>query len=329
MALKDLEYNFPKIPKEEIEVERVYSNIDDLKGRIELSKENDEDVKYYFEYIKEYMRIKINDITESDLIGMASSYLSDNSKSAYFYIKHYKGNKGRIIGEIFYHENRFGIFIKKEYRNKGHGKKAMEKFYHHAFLYNMEIRDCDALVLDLKKDDNELEKFFYKCGFELTDTFYNGDKRYHYKKTKYYKFEVCNVQESDLELYNKYVEAFKGSKFRNKFNMMLKNNPRYQYVFLKKTYDDGEIEVVGIGYYKKTNKLPGSFAFVEINPHWKRCGYGRMFMYMLFSKLDYDSIYLSCSCDNPNALKFVYSLKPNNVFYSHGKMIFQFIFVVY
>ena len=329
MAIKGIFDDFPKIPKKEIEVERVWPSLEELKDRVEISKLKDEGAKYYYNYLDEYLGEKGKNYSEDDLIRMSSRYLSDSTETAYFYIKHYIGEIGEAIGEIFYKEGRFAIYIKKEFRNKGYGQMAMEEFYNYAFLYNMDIKNCNSLTVDLNKGDCKLENFFCKCGFELDCEFHDGDKRFEYLKTKYYKFEVCDIKESDLELYNKYIDEFQNSKFKDKFNKLIKKNIKYQHVCLKKTYDDGRVEIVGLGYYKKTNKIPGSFAYVEINPRWKRDGYGSMFMRMLFRKFDYDYIYLSCSWKEVHSIKFLYSLKPDDVYPRGNKLIFHFQFVVY
>lgn len=332
LKLKDYYKYFPCL-NNEIEVERVYPSIEDLNDRLEISKLKDSGAKYYFDYLEKNLKIKADDYKVTDLIKLASIFLSISGEAVYFKIKHYKNAKdevGEVIGEIYFCDNMFGIFIKKEYRNMGYGKKAIKKFYNHVFLYNSEIKNCNFLKIYLKKEDVKLEKFFKEYGFELETEFDNGEKIYIFTKYKYYGIDIYDVCESDYDDFKKYINSFlkcmEKSKFHGKFKKMIKKNKilNYQYVFLKKGN-----KIIGCGYYKKTDIFIGNFAYVEVHRDYRNSGYGQMFMRLLWKKLPFKSIRLICSYKNWEAIEFIQRLNPDDVYCICGKMIFKFKFIIF
>lgn len=313
----------------ELYLERVRPDIKVLKERIIISNLKEPGIDTYYNNLKKCTTYNLNlqNFQNEDLLPFCAEFFENDDKSAYFYIKSFN----KTIGEIILKNNgRFGIYIKEKYRNKGYGKKAMEELYNHAFLYNLDIKGCNALKVDLDKNDKGLMSFFEKCGFECETVYNSGDKSYFYPKRKFYNFELCDIKSSDRDEFNNYLNCFRkyGEKsvFDGKFNAMLRKSkgPKYQYVFFK---CDNKID--GVGYYKKTNKIPGNYAYVEVKPNSRKNGYGSVFMHMLFEKLPYDSIYLSCSYKNWNAIKFLNKLGPNEVLAFHKKIIFVLNFVVY
>lgn len=330
MALKKILENFDlDKKKEELYLERVWPNIEVLKERIIISNLKEPGIDTYYNNLKKYTTYNLNlqNLKNEDLLPFCAEFFKNGSESVYFLIKSFKNT----IGEIILKNNgRFGIYIKEKYRKKGYGKKAMEELYNYAFLYNMDIKYCNALVVDLDKNDKGLMSFFEKCGFKCKTIYADGDKRYFYPKRKFYNFELCNIQSSDRDEFNNYLNCFKKygekSTFDGKFDAMLRKSKglKYQYVFFK---CDNEIR--GVGYYKKTDKIPGNYAYVEVKRSFIKSGYGKVFMQMLFEKLPYDSIYLSCSYKNWKAINFLSKLGADTVLALHRKIIFVFNFVVY
>lgn len=310
-------------------LDSVCPNIKALEERIIISNLKESGIDTYYNNLKEYTtyNLKLQNLQIDDLLPFCAEFFGNDSESLYLYIKSYD----KTIGEIILKNNgRFGIYIKEKYRNKGYGKKAMEELYNYAFLYNMDIKGCDVLELDLDKNDTKLMSFFEKCGFECDTIFHDGDKRYFYPKKEFYNFELYDIKKSDKEEFQKYLNTFKEygekSNFDGKFNQMIAKSrkSKYQYVVFKCNQ-----QIRGVGYYKKTDKIPGNYAYVEVDRKHIKSGYGKMFMHMLFEKMPYDSIYLTCSYKNWKEIQFLNKLGADDVYASHGKLIFIFNFVVY
>lgn len=275
--------------------------VEDIDKFNELNLLSDKDSLLFYKKMEKDIGSRYKYMNELTKLRFVQNYLSDNEKM-FFSIKLGKEMIGFIYAIEYDRKYFINILIKEEYRKKGYGKNAIN--YLKELLFEDDEIICDSIVFDSEYENDEVGKFFIKCGFIKDRELYSSGKEYIFTKSMYHNLTIEYPKVSDKKSYEEYISTFKNKILRNYdyFSLLNKYDKFHKYVFLKQNN-----KIIGIGKYK----VHKYYIYIEISPEYRGNGYIKLFLNELVTLMNdetndnYHGLIFKIHWKNQKAIKMV------------------------
>lgn len=147
--------------------------VEDIDKFNELNLLNDKDSLLFYKKMEKDIGSRYKYMNELTKLRFVQNYLSDNEKM-FFSIKLGKEMIGFIYAIECDRKYFINILIKEEYRKKEYGRNAIR--YLKELLFENDEIICDSIVFDSEYENDEVGKFFIKCGFIKDRELYSDGK---------------------------------------------------------------------------------------------------------------------------------------------------------